>query len=261
MSSTDVLATPLRTAADLSARTVVVTGASSGIGAAVARELSARGARVLLVGRDGDRLAAVQRSLPGAPDRVASVTADVATQAAAPTIVDAAHDHFGGLNTIVHGAGIFEPGALEDLTLESLNRQWLTNVAGPLLLTKQALPMLRDGGRVVFFASIFGRSGYSGASAYSATKGALDSVTLALAAELAPLGVRVNAIAPGCVETGMNTGLREDQELYDALAQGALLNRWAKPEEIAPAVAFLVSDEATFVHGTTMVVDGGWLAR
>jgi NAD(P)-dependent dehydrogenase (short-subunit alcohol dehydrogenase family) len=250
-----------RAGADLTQRVAVVTGASSGIGAAVARELAGRGARLLLVGRDAQRLRRVASEIPGAADRVRWISADVSSPDGPRNIVERAVAEFGALNTLVHAAGIFEPATLSDVTIGSLNRQWMTNVCGPVMLTQHALAHLRDGGRVVFFASIFGRSGYPGSVAYAASKGALDSVTLALAAELAPEGIRVNAVAPGCVTTGMNADMREDQELHDALAAGALMNRWATPEEIAPAVAFMVSDEASFVHGTTLVVDGGWLAR
>lgn len=240
------------------AATAVVTGAGSGIGAASAVALAARGARVVLVDRDETGLAATAAHLPASR----ALALDV-TEADGPArIVREALEAFGSLDVLVHAAGIYEPLPYAETPLESLDRQWRVNARAPFALTQAALPHLRGGGRVVFVSSIAGRVGFPDSTAYCATKGAVELLTRALALELAAEGVRVNAVAPGTTRTGMTARtFAASPGLEESLAGQTPARRIADPEEIAAAVAFLASDEASYVHGATLVVDGGWTAQ
>ena len=177
------------------------------------------------------------------------------------TIVGAAVDAFGGIDVLVHSAGIFEPMPFAETTAESFDRQWHTNVRAPFLLTQRAAPHLRPGASVVFISSIAGHVAFPSSVAYCASKGAVELMTKALATELSPLGIRVNAIAPGNIKTPMNAALRAQPGYEDATGELTPAGRHGDPEEIAAAVVFVASDAASFVHGASFLVDGGWTAR
>jgi NAD(P)-dependent dehydrogenase (short-subunit alcohol dehydrogenase family) len=241
----------------LDGKAAILTGASSGIGVAAAEGMARAGARLLLVGRDEDRLARCAERVGEHGVLAVDVTAAQAPQA----IVQAALDAFDAIDVIVHSAGIFEPAPFEETTAESLDRQWLTNVRAPFLITQTALPHLRPGSSVIFISSIAGYVGFPNSVAYCATKGAVELMTRALALELSPRGIRVNTIAPGNIKTPMNERFRAVpgyEEKMDALTPAG---RHGEPEEIAAAIVFVASDEASFVHGASFLVDGGWTAR
>jgi NAD(P)-dependent dehydrogenase (short-subunit alcohol dehydrogenase family) len=238
---------------DLTGKSVVVTGASSGIGQAIAAELGAAGADVLAVGRNEGRL----REAGAAATLAIDITADEAPQA----IVDAALGAFGRLDALVHSAALFEPVAFGEVTPESFDRQWHTNIRAPFLVSQAALPHLGPGSSIVFISSIAGHVGFPSSTAYCATKGGIELMTRALAMELSPLGIRVNAIAPGNVHTPMNAELRAIPGYEDGCNAVTPAGRFGEPEEIAAAVLFFVSDAASYVHGASLLVDGGWAAR
>jgi NAD(P)-dependent dehydrogenase (short-subunit alcohol dehydrogenase family) len=168
---------------------------------------------------------------------------------------------FGRLDAVVHAAGIFEPVPFAEAPAESFDRQWRTNVRAPYLITQAALPHLGAGSSVVFISSIAGHVGFPNSTAYCATKGALELLTRALAMELSPRGIRVNCIAPGNVHTPMNADLRALPGYEDACNELTPAGRFGEPEEIAAAVRFFLSDAASYVHGASLLVDGGWAAR
>jgi NAD(P)-dependent dehydrogenase (short-subunit alcohol dehydrogenase family) len=241
----------------LEGKTVIVTGASSGIGAATARELGSVGASVVLVGRDAERLSASAADVEGRGGRAQVVFADLADADQAVGVVDEALAAFGSLHGIVHTASLFDPRPIEDTTLDCLEAQWRTNVAAPLLMTRAALPHLRPGSSVVFISSTVASVGFTGCSAYSATKGAVNAVSQQLAVELAPRGIRVNAVSAGVVETGA----LEHFPNKDAMLEMGIRNpvgRLVTPEDVAGVVTFLCSPEADMIRGQTIVIDGGW---
>ena len=184
-------------------RTFLITGASSGMGAATAVRLGRAGANVVVQGRDPQRLHGIAEAVTeaGGQARIASV--DLENAAAAPCAVATAFEDFGALHGLVLNASLFEPLPLAEATLESLNRQWTINVAAHFLITQAAVPRLERGASIVFVSSTTAHVGFAGCSAYAATKGAVEALARTLAVELAPDGIRVNTVAPGFVRTPM----------------------------------------------------------
>jgi glucose 1-dehydrogenase len=242
---------------ELDGKVAVVTGASSGIGAAIATAMSEAGARVVLTGRDEERL----RDVAGRLGEHRVVAADLADDDAPATIVSESVGAFGGLNVLVHSAGIFWPKPFEEAPLADFDAQFRVNVRAPYALTKAALPHLRPDGAVIFISSIAGRVGFPSSTAYCATKGAVELMTKSLAMELAPVGVRVNALAPGNIHTPMNERFFESEEYNRSMIERTPFGRVGVVEDIAPVAVFLASDASRYIHGESILVDGGWAAQ
>ena len=241
----------------LDGKVAIVTGASSGIGAACAEAMSDAGARVVLVGRDRERL---QRSASRCGEhRVIAV--DLLTDEAPALIVDETIAAFGRIDTLLHMAGIFWPKPLAEASLEDFDAQWRVNVRAPYALTQAALPHLGPDSSVTFVSSIAGHVAFPNSAAYCATKGAIEQLAKALAVELAPSGVRVNAIAPGNIRTPMNEELLKSKEYEQMYLDGTPYGRVGVVEDIAPLAVFLASNAARYIHGESILVDGGWAAR
>ena len=242
----------------LADRTAIVTGASSGIGTAIAHAYAAEGANVVLVGRDADRLEACRQPCG---DASLSVAVDLTAEGAGNEIVERTVERFGTVDVIVHSAGRFEPLPFADSSLESFDRQMNLNVRAPFALTQAALPHLHDGGVVIFISSIAGHAAFPNSAAYCATKGAIELMTRALAVELAPVGIRVNALAPGNIRTPMNAHLLESAEYEASMVERTPYGRVGVVDDIAPVAVFMASDAARYVHGASLLVDGGWAAQ
>ena len=242
----------------LEGMSVLVTGGGSGLGEAVARHFAAQGARVTISGRRAERIDAVAESIGGS---CRAVSGDVSVAADRARMLAAAVEHGGGLETLVNAAGNMYRTALADLDEDALLGLFHTNVVGPMRLTADALPQLRAStGNVVFFGSVHTQRAFPGASPYAATKGALETLTGVLAAELGPDGVRVNAIRPGAVPTEINqrAGLGTDEESLarlKGLASAHALGRIGTGQEIAEGVEYLATAE--WVTGIVLGVDGG----
>lgn len=241
----------------LEGKVAIVTGASSGIGFAVAQAMSEAGAKVVLVGRDVDRL----RRCAEVCAESHLVAVDLVSEEAPARIVAETLSAFGAIDSLVHSAGIFWPKPMAEAPLEDFDTQWRVNVRAPYALTRAALPHLRRDSSVTFVSSIAGKVAFPNSAAYCATKGAIEQLTKALAVELSPLGVRVNAIAPGNIRTAMNEELLKSKEYEQMYLDGTPYGRVGVVEDIAPLAVFLASDAARYIHGESIVVDGGWTAR
>lgn len=240
-------------------RVAIVTGAGDGIGAAIVDRLLVEGARVV----------AVDLAPKGAPAHAEtgsyiSVQGDVVSAETAERAVAAAIEHFGRLDIIVNNAGISQFAALEDLTEELWQRHFGVNVTAILLMAKAAAGHLAASGhgRIVNTASISALRAVASHAAYSSSKSAVLGLTKALAVELAPQAITVNAILPGAVMTSMMRQTIIDFPEKEAVLAGiSPLNRMGTPDEIAGAAAFLASDDAAFITGHSLFVDGGAMAR
>jgi NAD(P)-dependent dehydrogenase (short-subunit alcohol dehydrogenase family) len=244
----------------MAGRTVIVTGATSGMGRAVAIGMAQAAANLVLVGRDPHRLQQVRQAVAGQTEAL-EIRADLTEPNTPAHVIASAIETLGGVDCIVHCAGVFLLSPFDE-SLPLLDEQWIANVRAPYALTLAGLPALRQRkGSVVFFSSIAGKVGFPGATAYCATKGAIEQVTRALAVEEAPNGVRVNAIAPGNVETPMNAHLMADPDYFKAMVAATPLGRNGQPHEVVPLTVLLASDEGSYVTGQSFVVDGGWTAQ
>ncbi|MEV7287678.1 SDR family oxidoreductase [Streptomyces sp. NPDC093252] len=244
----------------LHGRTAVVTGASSGIGAEIARALGAAGCDVVLVGRSADRLTAAATAVAASGAAHLTVAADLREDDAPRRVVEAAVGRFGRLDILVHSAGVYTQASLTDTTDEMFDGQWATNVRAPFRLTRAARPHLTRGASVIFVSSMSGRVGSPDDSAYCASKGAVELMVKALATELAPAGIRVNAVAPGNVHTPINAGLITP-ELEKEIVATTPAGRVGEVADISPAVVYLASDASSYVYGASLAVDGGFTAQ
>jgi NAD(P)-dependent dehydrogenase (short-subunit alcohol dehydrogenase family) len=246
----------------LSGKSVIVTGASSGIGAAVARALGAVGASVLLAGRDEPRLGEQAQLVEKAGGKATVAQADLEDPEAAAGLVDRALEAYGSLHGIVQTASLFDPRPLSETTIDSIELQFRTNVTAPLAITQRAVPHLESGSSIVFVSSTTGTVGFPGCAAYSATKGAVESVARALAVELAPNGIRVNVVVPGYVRTPMLQPHLDANDGYeDWIVERTPVGYIGGPEELATTIIFLLSGLSTYVDGATLIADGGWTAQ
>jgi NAD(P)-dependent dehydrogenase (short-subunit alcohol dehydrogenase family) len=241
----------------LAGRVVLVTGAASGIGEATARRLSEEGARLALVDIQGAALEAVAESLGSS---AVAIVADLLDDSAADSVVEAAISAFGSLDAVVNSAGVLETMHVEELTRASYDRVMGINVRGPLFLTQAALPHLSQGASIVFVASGNAVLASPNGSVYAASKGALVSLVKGLTADLAPRGIRVNAISPGPIVTPLLSAALADPEVTASLQQGVPAGRLGTPQEVAELALFLVSDASSYVYGANFAVDGGTTA-
>ena len=243
---------------DLSGKTALVTGASRGIGRAIALAMAQAGARVLVhYGNSEKEADTVVAEIRNAEGRAEKVSADL-RQADGPHILaKRVRDIVGDrLDILVANAGISKAASIEDTTIEDFDNLFAVNVRAPFFLVQQLLPVLGKGSNIVFTCSLAARASVGALSAYGASKGAVDTLVKHFASALGPRGIRVNAVAPGVVETDMSNFTKTEAGREITLGMQAL-KRVAQPEDIAPAVAFLASDDARWITGDTVHVDGG----
>ncbi len=241
-------------------RTVIVTGSSSGIGEAIARRFASEGANIVLNSRSREDLEKVAADLDDA--RTLIVDGDVSSADFAKEIVAKTVERFGGLDCLVNNAGTAAAGPLAEASDGDIDTVIDINVKGTLYLCRAAIPHLArsdapGGGSIVNTSSVSGTGGDWTMPIYNASKGAVTNLTRALALQLGGQGIRVNAVCPSLTRTEMSDGIREKPALMDAFLQRIPLGRPGEPEDVAAVVAFLASEDARFVTGANLPVDGG----
>lgn len=244
----------------LQGKVAVVTGASKGIGAGIAKALGAEGASVV-VNYAGDRKGAekVAADIVEHGGKAITVQGDVSKSADVKRIFDEGQKAFGKLDVLVNNAGVFKFAPLEETTEAEYQRQFGINVLGPLLATREALGHFgSDGGSVINISSVVSQMGIPGSAIYAGTKGALDTITLVMASELGPRKIRVNAINPGMVESeGTHTAGFIGGDFQKDIEAKAPLGRIGQPEDIAKVAVFLASDESGWLTGERISASGG----
>jgi 3-oxoacyl-[acyl-carrier protein] reductase len=246
---------------ELMGKVAIVTGASKGIGAAIAKGLGAAGAAVVVnyaSSRDGaDRVVA---EITGKGGRAIAVQGDVAKTADVRRLFEETQRAFGALDVLVNNAGVYQLEPIESVVEDAFHRQFNTNVLGPILAIQEAVKHFGPkGGSVINISSVASTSAPPNSVVYSATKGALDSVTRVLAKELGPRRIRVNTIAPGGVETeGVHAAGLMGSDFEKQVVAGTPLGRFGQPEDIAGVAVFLASDAAGWVTGERISASGGF---
>ena len=242
----------------LSGKTALVTGASRGIGRASALALAQLGAQVLIhYGRAKDEAEAVAKEIRDAGGRAEIVAADLAAPDGAHALAKQVRTIVGDrLDILVANAGVSKAATIEETTIADFDNLFAVNVRAPFFLVQQLLPILGNGTSIVLVSSLAAHASVGNLSAYAATKGAIDTLVKHFASALGARGIRVNAVAPGVVETDMSNFARTDAG-RDFTLQMQALKRVAQPDDIGDAVAFLASPEARWINGDTVRVDGG----
>ena len=249
-------------------RVALVTGASAGIGTAVAEEFAHRGYAVGIVGRDAKRLDEVRRRIEAAGGRVLALSGDLGDLGFAESVVRQVAAAFGRLDVLVNNAAVRELKTMREMTPAEWDRTIRVCLTSPAFMARWAAEEMEwhGGGVIVNVGSMMSRQAHGVSAAYVSCKGAMESLTYDLAALYGPAGIRVVTIAPGAIDTAMSSTLtntpaadgRSEDSIREFSESMAMLGRWGRPEEVAKTVAWIASDEASYLTGTTLVLDGGW---
>ncbi|SFB63926.1 NAD(P)-dependent dehydrogenase, short-chain alcohol dehydrogenase family [Rhizobium sp. NFR07] len=238
--------------AGMNSKVALVIGGAKGIGLAIAEQLSAEGARVFITSRRGEDAQMVA-------ERIGNGAVGIAADAASPEdmidVVAKVREAHGRIDALVLNAGLSEPSQIVDITPEHFDRHFDVNVRGMVFGFQAALPAMTQGGSVVLLGSIAGSAGYAGYGTYCATKAAVRSYARTWTAELAPKGIRVNVVAPGPTDTDMMASVADD--VRATIVAPIPMGRMARPSEVAAAALFLLSDDASYIAGAELCVDGG----
>jgi NAD(P)-dependent dehydrogenase (short-subunit alcohol dehydrogenase family) len=247
----------------LNGRIAVITGASKGIGKAIAVAIAAEGAQVALVSRDRSQLDSAAAEIGAAGGEAAVFPADITSEEQVRGVERDVLARFGQVNILVNNAGVNVRKPVEEFTLADWRYVMDTNVTGAFLMCRSFVPAMkgRGYGRILNLTSMMAHVSLPLRVAYSTSKSALLGMTRALALELASESITVNGISPGPIATEMNRPLIENPELGAQLLNNVPLGRWGKVEEIGALAVFLCSEEGAFVTGTDILMDGGWCAR
>ena len=243
----------------LAGKAALVTGASRGIGAAIASRLAAEGASVAITySSSPGKAEEVVGKIQAAGGKAISIQADAANPDAVRAAVTRTVTEFGGIDILVNNAGVAEMAPIEEFTLENFDKIVNVNIRGLFIATQEAARHMKEGGRIIHIGSTNAeRMTFAGGSVYAMSKGAVASFTKGLARDLGPKGITVNNVQPGPVDTDMNPA---DGPFAESLKALLAIQRYGKGDEIAGFVAYLASDEASFITGANLLIDGGYAA-
>jgi NAD(P)-dependent dehydrogenase (short-subunit alcohol dehydrogenase family) len=241
---------------EFAGKTVLITGGGSGIGLGTAQRLVDAGAQVVIAGRDGDRLDAAVKTLD-AGDRVLAVPADVALLDDIDRLVTVIEERFGTLDGVFANAGTALFGLSGDVTEADFDQLIGTNLKGVFFTVQKALTLMGTGGSVVLNASWLVHRGMAFTPLYSASKAAVLNLARTLAADYALKGIRINSVSPGYIKTPMFEGISSTEEMQEGARSQVALGRLGTPEDVADAVAFLLSPRSSYITGQDLLVDGG----
>ena len=242
---------------DLTGKVAIVTGAARGIGQGIAVELARAGADVVvsdIIPEEGtiNQIKKLKR-------KAIYVKTDISKKKEVQNLINETIKNFKKIDILVNNAGVYIPGNVSDLPEETWDKTMNINAKGPFLCSQAALKYMKKGASIINISSVAGIEGSAGGAAYCASKGAIRLFTKALAAEVGALGIRVNSIHPGLIDTPMTTAFTKDKKALEPMMSKFLIKRVGKPVDIAGPAVFLASDASSYMTGSEIVADGGWI--
>lgn len=243
---------------DLSGKVAIVTGAARGIGQGIAIELAKQGADVVVSDIiPGDETVKKIKELK---KKSFYVKTDISNKKDVENLISQTIKEFKKIDILVNNAGIYLPGNVSDMPEETWKKTMDINLKGPFLCSQAALKYMKKGASIINISSVAGIEGSAGGAAYCSSKGGIRLFTKALAAEVGSLGIRVNSVHPGLIDTAMTKGFTKDKKVLEPMMSKFLLKRVGQPIDIAGPVVFLASDASAYMTGSEVVADGGWIA-